>query len=357
MTLMIEPISQTGRIWRLQDRLLRTALRLKWMKAERRGKLKGRQDQLKKSFGLLFVGLALLNGSSSVRAQGPPITTDTAFVNGLEGAAFRSFLFTIDRSGLVSGGESSPDPLDRNVSILGIPIVVPYEILPNRLVMAVGVPILHKEMRRTSEGKRSTLSTTGLGDLFISTKYRAFQRDARGWTTRMAIKGKVKFPTGKDDETDEQGNRLPPTLQLGSGSVDYSLGAVFTHVRRRVGFNADVSYNFKTEANKFAFGDSLQYGLAFGYRLLPVVYAQYPARNHINAYLELNGEYSARSRADGLSVVDSGWNVVYLSPGIQLIPGNFIVEASLKLPVVQNLKGSQLKFQPGFTVGGRWLIR
>ena len=312
---------------------------------------------MNKYIALVFFSVGSFGPSQSIWAQGPPINTDTAFVNGLQGAAFRSFLFTINRSGLLSGGESSPDPLDRDVSVFGIPIVFPYEVVPNTLVMAAGVPALHKEMRLTRDGKERTLSSTGLGDFFIAAKYLALQRDAKDWTTRIAIKGRVKFPTGKDDEIDEQGQRLPPPLQLGSGSVDYSLGAAFTHVRRRVGFNADVTYNFKTEANTFAFGDSLQYNLSIGYRLLPVVYDLYPARNHLNAYLELNGEYSAGSRADGLSVADSGGHVIYLSPGIQLIPGNFLVEASLKLPVGQNLNGTQLKFQPGFTVGGRWLIR
>ena len=293
---------------------------------------------------------------ASLLSQGPPITTDTAFVNGLEGAAVRSFVFNVNRSGLLSDGTSVTDPLDREVSIIGVPIVFPYEVMKNRFVLAGVFPILYKSMELTQNGERRTISTTGIGDFSLGAKYLLVQRDVPGKTTRVAALGKIKFPSGKNNETDDQGNPLPRTLQLGSGSVDYSLGSVFTHVARRVGFNTELLYNFRTEADGFAFGDSFRYNLSFGYRLLPVVYKVYPARNHLNAYLELNGEYFRRDQANGTTIADSGGNVIYLSPGIQVIPGNFILEASLSLPVSQSLNGMQLKFRPGFRVGFRWLL-
>ena len=166
----------------------------------------------------------------------------------------------------------------------------------------------------------------------------------------------MKFPTGDDNETDEQGIPLPPSLQLGTGSVDYSTGIIFTHIVRRVGVNADLVYNFNTEANNFAFGDTLRYDVALGYRLLPKVYDRYPMKQ-LNAYLELNGQFARRAKAAGISVIDSGGSVLLLSPGIQFIPyGTFLLEASLRIPVLQDLNGTQLKFRPGFNVGFRWLM-
>ena len=312
-----------------------------------------RQKQL-----LTIVGAAMLFlPAGSILAQGPPINTDTAFVNGLEGAAFRSFVFSVRRSGLTRDGQDVADPLDREVSIFGVPIVFPYEVVKNKLVLAAGVPILRKEMQLTQEGLRRTVSASGFGDAFVNSKLLLIQRDRPGRTTRFAATGRIKLPTGKDDETDEQGNLLPPALQLGSGSLDYAAGGVFTHVGRRIGFNADAGYHFRTEANGFAFGDSVAYNLALGYRLAPRVYKVYPAKNHLNAYIELNGQTSQRNRIRGDEAPDSGGTLIYLSPGIQLIPGgNFIIEASLRLPVVQRLNGSQLEFHPGFNVGVRWLL-
>ena len=306
---------------------------------------------------LTLVGAAaLFLPAGSILAQGPPINTDTAFVNGLEGAAVRSFVFSVQRSGLVRDGEELSDPLDRDVSIYGVPIVFPYEVVKNKLVLAAGVPVLRKEMHLTEDGRRRTLSTSGFGDAFIASKLLLVQRDREGRTTRFAATGRIKLPTGKDDETDDEGNPLPPPLQLGSGSVDYAVGGVFTHVRRRVGFNTNASYHLRTKANGFAFGDSVVYNLALGYRLAPRVYKVYPAKNHLNAYIELNGQSSQRNRVRGIEAPNSGGTLIYLSPGIQIIPGNFIIEASLRLPVVQGLNGTQLKFSPGFNVGIRWLL-
>lgn len=306
---------------------------------------------------LVLLTALLASGSHTLWAQGPPVNTETAFVNGLEGAALRSFVFSVRRAGLVRDGERVFDSLQRRVSVWGVPIIVPYELLRNRLDIVGAVPILHKQLELTQAGKPEKLSTRGLGDAFLLAKYLALQRDAPGRTTRVALLGRIKFPTGKDDATDPQGNRLAPGLQLGSGSVDYSAGAVFTYAAKRIGFNADFVYDFNTAARGFAFGDSIKYGVAFGYRLLPTMYGVYPARNHLNAYLELNGEFSRKSKLAGLPVADSGGNVVFLSPGIQWIPSRtFLLEASLRIPVVQELNGTQLRFRPAFTLGIRSLL-
>lgn len=306
---------------------------------------------------LLATFLTVLVAGGTLRAQGPPINTDTAFVTGLQGAALRSFFFSVRRSGLLQHGRSVFDPLDRKVSVVGLPIVVPYEVLKNRLVVIGGIPILHKELRITpADGIRRELSDTGFGDLFIVGKYQLLQKDNPGKTTRITALGRVKFPTGDDNETDAEGDLLPAPLQLGTGSVDYSAGVIFTHIVRRIGFNADVVYNFNTEANNFTFGDTLRYDVALGYRIIPKVYDVYPAKQ-LNAYLELNGQFAQRNVAGGITLRDSGGSVVLLSSGIQFIPlGTFLVEASLQIPVVQDLNGTQIKFRPGFNIGFRWLI-
>ena len=306
---------------------------------------------------LSLIALALLSLPENGFAQGPPINSDTAFVTGLQGAGLRSFFFSMRRSGLLRDGQRVFDPLDRKVSVRGLPLVLPYEVLKNQLVVIGGIPILHKEMRFTAaDGTRRELSATGFGDLFVVAKYQLIQKDAPGKTTRITAIGRVKFPTGDDNKTDGEGNLLPPSLQLGTGSVDYSSGIIFTHIVRRIGLNADVVYNFNTEANNFAFGDTLRYDVALGYRLLPKVYDKFPA-TQLNVYLELNGQFARKNQAAGISVRDSGGNVLFLSPGIQLIPyATFLVEASLRIPVSQELNGTQLKFRPGFNLGFRWLM-
>ncbi|MCZ6833614.1 MAG: hypothetical protein O7F11_07700, partial [Acidobacteria bacterium] len=53
----------------------------------------------------------------SVFANGPPPRTETAFVTGLQGAAFRSFIDRMDRS--------APG---RDLRVMAVPLILPYEV-------------------------------------------------------------------------------------------------------------------------------------------------------------------------------------------------------------------------------------
>ncbi len=223
-------------------------------------------------------------------------------------------------------------------------------------MVGAGVPFLDKEMRITRNGTRQTLSDRGFGDLTLFAKYQLLQRDAPEKTTRLTFKGGLKLPTGDHTETDSEGSLLPRGLQLGTGSVDYSAGLIFTHVADRLGINADAIYGFNGESDGFEFGDALKYDIALGYRIYPSVYETYPSP-YATVYLELNGQLARKSRSGGQSVADSGGHTLFLSPGVQFIPlGNLIVEASLQIPVRQELNGTQLGTDVAFKGGIRWLI-
>ncbi len=294
--------------------------------------------------------------SAMARAQGPPINTQNAFVTGLSGAGFRTFFFSFDRSGLRLEGEEVSDPLDRQVRVRGQMFVLPYELVPNRLVVMGAVPYLDKTLEAGPGTNRQELSVNGFGDLALAAKIGVYQRDRPNLTTRMALFGRLKLPTGDDDALGPEGQPLPKSLQLGTGSVDYSAGFILTHSVGPLGLSGDVIYDFNTSSEGFAFGDVLHYDLALGYRILPRVYRTYPAKQ-INLYLEANGTWSRRNTLDGEALPDSGGQRLLLSPGIQFIPWpSFAVEATYQVPVWQDLNGAQLEFDPTFKVGIRWLL-
>ncbi len=280
-----------------------------------------------------------------VYAQGPPINTETAIITGLEGAAVRSFLKYTKKTGSLSGGKTG------RLSIVALPIVVPYEVIPNKFIIIGKIPYIEKDRKIESGGGVERLSSAGFGDFSLSVKYLIYQKDALKQTTRAILIGGIKFPTGKDDKPG-----LPQPLQIGSGSFDYTAGFAATYVKGRFGINADLLYTLKTEANNFEFGDTLRYDLALGWRLIPAVYKTYPAKQ-LNLYLELNGLYSQKNEQGGTKLANSGGNTLFLSPGIQFIPGRtFLVEASFQIPIAEDLNGSQLETDYAFLVGFRWLI-
>ncbi len=302
------------------------------------------------------MAVVLLGRAGITLAQGPPIKTQTAFVVGLEGAGVRSFLKLTRKSGLLLNGEAIPDPLDRKVTAIAVPVMVPYEVLPNRLVVVAGIPYLDKELSRLEGEARQVLENSGLGDASLRARYQILQKDRRGETARLSLLGGIKLPTGSDDRRDDRGTPLPPSLQLGSGSVDFSTGAVFTWVRGPFGFNLDGILGLNTAANGRRRGNALAYDIALGLRVAPWVYEIYFTPS-LNLYLEFNGVVSGRDESGGHPMTNSGGHILFVSPGVQYIPWRtFLVEGSLQLPVVQDLNGSQLATDFALSLGFRWLL-
>lgn len=70
---------------------------------------------------------------------------------------------------------------------------------------------------------------TGLGDTMILVKYRFYRRDSPRGTTQASVTFGPKLPTGLTHLNQANGERLPATLQPGSGSTDLFLSANWTY--------------------------------------------------------------------------------------------------------------------------------
>jgi hypothetical protein len=74
-----------------------------------------------------------------------------------------------------------------------------------------------------------TIGGTGLGDAMLLVKYRFYRRDSQRGTTQASVTVGSKIPTGRTDLADSTGSLLPASLQPGSGSTDFFLGANWTY--------------------------------------------------------------------------------------------------------------------------------
>ncbi|MBU6401941.1 MAG: transporter [Verrucomicrobia bacterium] len=182
----------------------------------------------------------------------------------------------------------------------------------------------------------------GLGDVTLLGRYQVFQLDRPGETFRAQLLGGLKFPTGRDDESESLG-RLPQPLQLGSGSYDPLVGGVFTWQQLRWQVDFDVVYKINTEANDFRFGNTLAHDAAFEYRLLPRQLPERGVPRFVYGVLELNGVWAERSKLSGHDIGASGGYTLFVSPGLQYVTKRWVAEVSVQLPVVQELNGGQLK--------------
>ena len=237
-------------------------------------------------------------------AQAAPINSNTALPIHQGGAIWREQVkyLSFDDSG--AEGE-----------VFAVPSVFAYGVT-EKFALIGTVPYLDKTLRMDSGGERGA---EGLGDSALLGRYQIFQSDpCPGETMRAQLLGGFKFPTGEDDERDLIG-LLPRPLQLGTGSYDSLVGGVFTWQKLRWQTDFDVLAQLNTEANDFRFGNRLQHGAAFQYRLLPTDLPEDGVPSFLYGVLEFNGIWAGRNEFMGGDVPGSGGYTLYVSPGLQFV--------------------------------------
>ena len=259
---------------------------------------------------------------------------------------------------LKEGTTSVGDPRGQNVTTFEEDITVVYGATRD-LTLGVTQPFLERRVRFDgSTGERRTITADGPGDLSLVGAYRFYRRDVERGTTQFSFLGGLKLPSGATDVEDSNlsrltgkpGTRLPPSLQLGSGSVDGIVGVAGFHNMDRLSFYADVQGKVNTEgAQDLRAGNSVFYDLSADYVLLP--------QRNMFVILELNGVSTSRAEQAGRTVRASGGQLLFLSPGLQYLPRpNVILEGSVQVPIYRDLNGRQLAPDWSAVVGLRYLF-
>ena len=310
-----------------------------------------RSKDIRIAQGLVLAGLLLPEG---VSAQVLPFHAETAITTGFEEEAARTFSMFAGRQGLLLDGLEIPDPMQREINVFIQPLaVLPYAITPMWTTRLI-VPFVHKSMDFTTpEGSALDYSTGGVGDIIVDTKWVFLSKNRLRGTTRLGIEGGIKIPVGTTGATLPDGAVAPRSLQVGTGSWDFPLKALFTMNQGHVGLLANLGYRFNTTHDGFKAGNVFSYDLAAGLRFVPWVYRSLKDQSLV-VYLELNGEVGARSEIGGVPSPDSGGHLVFLSPDLQWIPLPWLLfEGSVQFPIVQDLNGTQLEYDTRFQFGTR----
>lgn len=224
-------------------------------------------------------------------------------------------------------GEASddPSPADREVRTWVAPQTLVLGITP-RLTAFATLPVLAHQRIDSRTG--STSSDPAVGDLTLLGRYMLWWDDYAPLSTRRAaLLAGVKFPTGAD--------------RFGTETFDPILGGVATWAFDRHEIDLDALYTVSTQRNGFRQGDGVRYDVAYRYRIWPRRFGRRLLQ--LNGLLELNGRWGDRNREEGRRVADSGGHVLFLAPGLQLAAKSWIIEASVQVPIVQDLHGSQVE--------------
>lgn len=283
-----------------------------------------------------FMAMALLTAVETLApsaVSAAPITFNTALpVTAGQG------IFRLQWKSLVFGDDASA--LDRDLSVQAIPLVGVWGV-SRRLALFGIVPLLDKRVRVDTPFGRRRRDVSGIGDVTLLARWTAWQRDQQGATLRVAPFLGIEAPTGENDAEDGLGP-LPPTLQLGSGSWDWRVGAVVTRQTLAWQLDSSLAYQLNTAADGFEFGDELRFDISYQKRLVPRrLTGGVPA--FLYGVLESNLVQRDRNRVAGIQDPNSGGTVWYLAPGLQYVRRRFIVEGAIQLPIAQDLHGDALE--------------
>jgi hypothetical protein len=226
----------------------------------------------------------------------------------------------VARAGDVEDGVARSATEVVGLSVLG------YGATRNLALFAV-LPVVY---RKADIGGVET-SAFGLGDAALIARYEIFRADAPGATVRVAPFAGVVLPTGERGKT-------------GDGSTDALAGVIVTAATTRWNLDGQVQYVANTLAKGFERGDAFSFDASFQ-RRIPALSTP---RGFFLAVLETNVTHFQKNRTMGAVDPDSGGVHVLLSPGVQYAAKRWIVEAAVRLPVIDELKGEAI--DPDYSV-------
>ncbi len=287
------------------------------------------QDKKQLLATFLLVALGSFTGAGGLWAAG--INTNVALPVREGGFVYRTQVRFMSAS-------DDPSPMNRDIEAYVVPNVLVYGATSQTTLFGI-LPYIFKSVERDSGGLREEDRTNGFGDLTFLLRQTVYARDAVQRTSRLGLIGGLEIPVGSED--------------FSSHSTDFVLGGVYTLQTGRHEIDVDLLYKVNTEARDLDLGEELQYDLAYEVRLFPWQWPERGTPSQLYAVIEANGRSIERARSNGMELDDSGGTLVFLSPGIQWVTQRVIYEASLQVPVIQNLNGSQVETDFVATAGVR----
>jgi len=179
-----------------------------------------------------------------------------------------------------------------------------------------------------------TKESPGIGDTLVTGRYRFFNDGDSQWASVFGIilpTGKITNQTDRNRGTGEA-ELLGTHNQPGSGAITFQGGVAYSgHLTEGIAIDANVLYRFGTGgAKQFRSGNSWQLDVA----------ASFAHHSSVIPVIELNGIFFDQDIENDEIKKNSGGDVVYLSPGINvMINDKQGVYANVSFPVYQELTG------------------
>jgi hypothetical protein len=286
--------------------------------------------------------LILLLKSGAAYAQDEPWERTLDVLGGEtlyeDGWLFTSGYNATRKAGLLHHRDRVGDPTHTEEFEQAVSLAAHYGLLHN-VQLGVLLPYAWNSLHQENAGLPTRLAAEGLGDLTLFGKWAFLETYESHLNLKASLIGGLETPTGAFRQTD-QGVRLPPDLQPGSGSWDAIVGAAVNYEPYRWKFDATVLYKRNGEnRDHVRFGDEIYVELAAGNRFY---LEPYPGP-FMRFDVELIYRHLSRDRLGGDAIDSSGRDLLSAGGRYVFRPRPQIdMQIEIEVPVYQGVGGIQV---------------
>lgn len=207
----------------------------------------------------------------------------------------------------------------------------------SRVNLVLQVPLVRKDwaLSATPTEPTETAVPIGLGDLDLG--IRVFLWDATSIQSQrrqnLALTAGTSIPTGKDDVTTADGERVDQHAQLGTGAWGPYVGALYAFHQDPWNFFLSVTGRFRTTNSfQYRYGDAVLWTAQLRFRVIESLALQ----------AGIDGRYAGRDRSAGVLQENTGGLVVSAVPGVAWnATGPVWLLAQVQIPFATHLFGEQ----------------
>jgi hypothetical protein len=211
--------------------------------------------------------------------------------------------------------------------------------ITSRIRIMATVPLNINE--RYNQGK--TTGKSGIGDVSANVFYQLLNKrsveDGKMIIQSLYAGAGIKLPVGKYNPSDKESNNENPNLfQLGTGSVDFNVAAIYDLRIQDAGLNTSVNYKINT-VNRYSY--------QYGNKLSGSIQAYYKLRVADMLTLAPNAgilyETGAKDMDDHLRNDQSGGNLLLGTVGLEVTFKKISIGGNWQTPLKQNLASGFVK--------------
>ena len=198
--------------------------------------------------------------------------------------------------------------------------------LSKRVQLFAFIPYVYNDMNGTDQ----VVSAQGLGDISVMADYLLVNTGEEKTTFRHTLiaGGGIKLPTGRYD-LEDKGKIINRNFQMGTGSVDFNVNAVYTMRYKKSGVNLETGYKINTRNSyNYLFGNQYRASaqLFFWQKAGFLSLLPHGGVNYEQAAMHLDGD---------IIQTNTGGQAWLASGGLDIYVSRFTVGVNYQKPISQ----------------------